>query len=317
LPGAGLYHGQHGHGPFIDARRNRDISAQWPESVLGNDAARHSRHDIGARAAGFRSDNAGNGRDLLHAIRANHARDSGSVSYFLAGGGRRHRDASVCGTDDTSSDGFHVHDVRAALAVRTTSYVVYVRFSGLDGTGDVVHDSSASAFHCCNGRTDAIDHTKHGLPIHDGQHSHDDPIDHDDVIDGDDVIDPVGDHSHANRRQHDRDHIAGVPGRQRIDHRMRHHAGRPADQRRRFAALDPRSSEQSPAWRDSTHSRGAWGHQHRSDNGRDAHAEYVGLRRERDHESVDARHDGAGQRHRRRGDARCIACVAIGLLTEN
>jgi hypothetical protein len=39
------------------------------------------------------------------------------------------------------------------------------------------------------------------------------------------------------------------------------------------------------------------------------------LRRERDDESVDARHDGAGQRHRRRGNAGCIACIAIGLLT--
>jgi hypothetical protein len=39
------------------------------------------------------------------------------------------------------------------------------------------------------------------------------------------------------------------------------------------------------------------------------------LRRERDDESVNAGHDAAGQRHRRRGDARCIACITIGLLT--
>src|SRR5204863_4544409 len=116
----------------------------------------------------------------------------------------------ISGTDDASSDGylFHVRDERAALAVGTTSYIVHVRLSRLDGTGDVVRDSSASAFHCCNARTDAIDHTEHGLPIHGGQHGHDDAIDHVDVINGDDVVDPVGDHSDADRLQHDRDHIA-------------------------------------------------------------------------------------------------------------
>jgi hypothetical protein len=75
---------------------------------------------------------------------------------------------------------------------------------------------------------------------------------------------------------------------------MQLYAGGGPDQWRRFAALDPRSSEQSPAWHDSTHSRGACRHQHRSDNGRDADTEYVGLRREHDDESGDARHDGAG-----------------------
>jgi hypothetical protein len=40
------------------------------------------------------------------------------------------------------------------------------------------------------------------------------------------------------------------------------------------------------------------------------------LRRERNHESDNARHDGTGQRHGRGGNARRIACIAIGLLTE-
>jgi hypothetical protein len=39
------------------------------------------------------------------------------------------------------------------------------------------------------------------------------------------------------------------------------------------------------------------------------------LRREHDDESGDARHDGAGQRHGRRGNARRIASIAIWLLT--
>jgi hypothetical protein len=75
---------------------------------------------------------------------------------------------------------------------------------------------------------------------------------------------------------------------------MQHYAGRSADQRRRFAALDPRSSEQSPTWHDSTPSRGACRHQHRSDHGCDADTEYVGMRREHDDQSSDAWDDGAG-----------------------
>jgi hypothetical protein len=75
---------------------------------------------------------------------------------------------------------------------------------------------------------------------------------------------------------------------------MQHDAGRSADQRRRFAGLDSRSPKQSPAWHDSTHSRGACRHQHRSDNGCDADTEYVGMRREHDDQSSDAWDDGAG-----------------------
>jgi hypothetical protein len=88
---------------------------------------------------------------------------------------------------------------------------------------------------------------------------------------------------------------------------MQHDAGRSADQRRRFAALDSRSPEQSPAWHDSTHSRGACRHQHRSYNGCDADTEYVGMRREHDDQSSDAWDDGAGQRHRRSGNTGRIA----------
>ena len=52
-PGAGLHHGHHSHGPSIDARGDRVLSAQWPESVLGGNSAGRSRHDAGAGAAGF------------------------------------------------------------------------------------------------------------------------------------------------------------------------------------------------------------------------------------------------------------------------
>ena len=95
---------------------------------------------------------------------------------------------------------------------------------------------------------------------------------------------------------------------------MQLYAGRSADQWRGFAALDPRGSEQPFAWHDSTGGHAACRHQHRSDNGRDADAKYIGLRREHDDESGDARHDGAGQRHGCRGNAGCIAGIPIGLL---
>lgn len=91
-------------------------------------------------------------------------------------------------------------------------------------------------------------------------------------------------------------------------------AGRSADQWRGFAALDPRGSEQPFAWHDSTGGHAACRHQHRSDHGRDADAEYIGLRREHDDESGNARHDGTGQRHGGRGNAGRIACIPIGLL---
>jgi hypothetical protein len=238
--------------------------------------------------------------------RANRAWNAGGAGYFHVGNGWRNRNDALYvrdlgGTDDTDSAGYSsdVHDCQfdgAALAVRDTSYIVYYRFSRLDGTGGVDRarglDGSGPASSGCACRyrivhTDAIDGANQRLHIHGGQRSHDD-------IDRDDARDRVGDYSHAIRRQHDRDHIAGVPARQPVDYRVQHYAGRTADQRRRFAALDPRSSEQSPAWRDSTHSRGTWRHQHRSDNGRDADAKYVGMRREHDDESGDARHDGGG-----------------------
>jgi hypothetical protein len=95
---------------------------------------------------------------------------------------------------------------------------------------------------------------------------------------------------------------------------MQLYAGRSADQRRGFAALDPRGSEQPRAWLDSTHGRGPGGDQHRSGNGRDADAEHVGMRGERDDGYLDARHDGAGQRNRSRRDTRRIAS-SVGLLT--
>jgi hypothetical protein len=96
---------------------------------------------------------------------------------------------------------------------------------------------------------------------------------------------------------------------------MQFYTGRSADQRRGFAALDPRGSEQPPAGHDSTRGHRACQYQHRSDNDRGADAEYVGLRREHDDESGNAGKHDTGQRHGRRGNAgRISSSVAIGLL---
>jgi hypothetical protein len=197
---------------------------------------------------------------VRHANRANCAWNAGGAGYFhICHWWRNRNDAlDFSGTNKL----FHVHDDRAALAVGNTSYVVHDRFSRLDGTGVVVRDISASACRYRNVHTDAIDGIESVLQLHGGQYSHDHAIDHDDVVDRDDASDPVGDYPHVDHRQHDRDHIASVAARQLVNHRMQHYTGRSADQRRGFAALDPRSPEQPPAWHDSTRGHGACRHRH-------------------------------------------------------
>ena len=129
------------------------------------------------------------------------------------------------------------------------------------------------------------------LHSHGGEHSHDDAVDHDHVIDRDDVGVPARNHSHARRRQHDGHHFAGVAARQCFDHGVQLDAGWSTDQRRSFAAVDAASSGKPSARHDRTRGRRPRRHQHRSQHGaesghgRDADAEHVGLRRERDDES--------------------------------
>jgi AraC-like DNA-binding protein len=94
---------------------------------------------------------------------------------------------------------------------------------------------------------------------------------------------------------------------------MQLYAGRPADQWRGFTALDAGNSGEPVTWYDSARHHAAWRHHHRSDNGGHADAEHVGMRRERDNESGNARHDGTGQRHRRRGNA---GRISTRLLTD-
>jgi len=98
---------------------------------------------------------------------------------------------------------------------------------------------------------------------------------------------------------------------------MQLYARRPTDQWRGFAALDDRNSYEPATRYNSARSHPAWGHQHRSDNGGHANAEYVGMRREHDDESGNARHDGTGQRHGRRGNAGRIGTARLLMETAN
>jgi hypothetical protein len=172
---------------------------------------------------------------LFHTDRANHAWNAGSASYFPIVNGWYNRNDAI----NSSGYLFHAYNGRhghtISDAVRTTSYLIHVRFPRLDRTGAAAarNTSSAVAFHCCNARTDVIDGTEPSLHIHD------------------DASDIVGNHSHANRHHHDREHLANDPARQFLDHRMQFYAGRPADQRRGFAALNAGNTAESAAGHDS------------------------------------------------------------------
>jgi hypothetical protein len=177
--------------------------------------------------------------------------------------------------------------------------------AGYPGGAAARNTGSATAFYHRTNRTNAIDCTERGLRIRDERRNYDDAIDHDDVIH------PVGDHSHVHCRQYDRNHIASVPGRQFIDHCLQLYAGRPADQRRGFAALDTGNFDESPPRHDLAGYNAACRHQPRSDDDRGADTKYVGLRREHDDEPGHARHDGAGQCHRCHDNPRRIASAGL------
>jgi hypothetical protein len=316
-PGAGLHHGHHSHGTFIDAGGYRDLPTQWPEPFLGDDPAGRSRHHAGAPAAGVRSYNPRDGRDLFDADRADHAWHTGSAGYFPAVNGCRNDAIDIRGTG-ISGAGYLFHAWKPGDtipgAVRTTSYLIHVGFPRLDHTGAAAARTTASAVadHCSNANTGAIDGTEPSLDIHAGRRSRDDGIDTDDVIDRDDANGGVGNHSHAICHHYDREHLTNGPARQLLYRRMQLCVRRPADQWRGFAAHDAANSGEPAARYDSARVRAAWRHQHRSGDGGYADAEHVGMRREHDDVSGDARHHGTGQRHGRRGNA---GRIAAGLLT--
>jgi hypothetical protein len=319
VPGASLHHGHDSHGPSLDAGDDRDFPGQWPEPILGNDPAGHSRHDAGAAAAGFGFRDPRDGRDLFDTDRANHAWHTGSAGDFPAVNGWPDRtDAiDIRGTDISGTCYlFHArkHGHTLPDAVRTTSFIIHVRFPRLDHTGAAAARTTASAvtFHCSNAFTGAIDGTEPSLHVPAGHRSHDDAIDYDDVTDRDDANGSVGNHSHAICHHYDREYLANGPARQLLDRRMQRYAGRPANQWRGPAAHDAANSSEPAARYDSARHCATCGHQHRSGNGGYANAEHVGMRREHDDESGNARHDGAGQCHGRRGNA---GCIAAGLLT--
>jgi hypothetical protein len=218
---------------------------------------------------------------VFHTHRTNRARNSGGASYFHVSNEHHDRNDAL-GFRDTDDI---IRNELPAPATAGPSCVTHnhrLRLGPNNGAGTPRSSPSAAAFHCRTVRTDAIDR----------------------LIDSDDASDPIGHHSHANRWQRDRDHIGSVPARQLVDHRMQLYPGGPADQWRVFAALNPGNSEQPRAWHDSTRSHGACHHQHRSDDGRGPDTKYIGLCREHNDESGYPKHDGAGQCHRRHGNAR-------------
>ena len=126
------------------------------------------------------------------------------------------------------------------------------------------------------------------------------------------VIGAIDNELHIDQRKYNRDHIARSSARQPLERRMQFYARRPADQWGGFAAFDAGSSGEPAARYNPAGRRPAWRHQHRSGDGGYTNAEHVGMRREHDDVSGSARHDGTGQRHRRRGNA---GRIAAGLLT--
>jgi hypothetical protein len=318
LSGAGLDHGQHGHGPSINAGDDSVFPAQWSEPVLGIDPA-GSRHDIGAVAAGFRSDDSGDGRDLCYTGRANLPWNSGSASGLSVANGWHNRSDTVdIRANDTNRSGQPFYDGSGSYgrtlcaAVGAASYIIHVGLSRHDHTGAAAARSTAAAvtIDYSGARTGATD--DHEYPLHVHAERHDYGTGSDDVADRDGASGSVGEHSHANRHHYDREHLAGGSAWQFLDDRMQFDTGRPTDQRRRFAALDAGDSGESSARYDSAGRCAAWRHQYRSDSGGYANAEYVGMCREPDDEPGDPRHDGAGQRLGRRGNA---GRIAAGLLT--
>jgi len=110
LPGAGFYHGQHRHGPFNDAGGDRHIPAQWPEPVLGNDPARHSRHHACAGADGFGSYDARDCRDLLHTDRANRVGNYGAGYLHIGNASHNRNDGIGLSGTDSADDLVHAHN---------------------------------------------------------------------------------------------------------------------------------------------------------------------------------------------------------------
>jgi hypothetical protein len=201
----------------------------------------------------------------------------------------------------------------------------------------------ASHFHVGSGRlnwnlsidfrdTNDIGRTEYGLFIYGKRHSYDDVCHHDDVVDRE----PLGYHSHANRRQLDRDHRASVSTRQSIDRGMQRHSRRPSGDRRDFAAHNARNSEQPRAGRDTACYLQSCRHQHQPNHDLHTDAELGGMQRKYQYEPCKSRddggsqcdggscnsrrlaaigksrHNGAGECDRSSGYARCLA--AIGLL---
>jgi hypothetical protein len=155
---------------------------------------------------------------LFHTDGPDHAWNSGSASCFpVVNDWHDRNDAiNIRGTDDIGGTGylFYVckwkHGPTRADAVRTTSFIIHVRFSRLDDTGSTAarNTSSAVAFHYSTSS---------------------DLVDYDNVTGRGNCSGAVGDHSHADRHHHDRERRANAPAWQSLDYRVQLYTGRSAD----------------------------------------------------------------------------------------
>jgi hypothetical protein len=156
---------------------------------------------------------------LLDTDRADRAWNSGGAGNVdVVNGWRNRNDAIDIRGTGISGAGCLLHAWKHSYtlsdAVRTTSYIIHVRFPRLDHTGAATARTTASAvaFHCANARPDGIDGNGLSLHIPAGRRSHDDAIHYDDVTDlDDDANGSVGNHCHASCHHYDREHLANGP----------------------------------------------------------------------------------------------------------
>ncbi|HTB00547.1 MAG TPA: hypothetical protein VK804_08730 [Bradyrhizobium sp.] len=214
--------------------------------------AGRSRYDAGTRAAGFRSHNAGDGRDLRHADNANRGWHACRAGCFHVSDGWHDRNDATGFRDtyDRIADD-RKRDRAIPDAIRAASYIIHDRFSRLEHPGAAAARGAAPAvaFPGSSARTDAIDGAEQYV---NARHNHDDNVVDDDAGGRDGTRFSVGDYPLADRHHDDRKHCAASPDRQLLEHRMQLYAGGPIRQWRGFAALNAANSGEPSAWHDTT-----------------------------------------------------------------
>ena len=200
--------------------------------------------------------NAGNGRDVFCADRANRAWNTCRASCFHVGDRHGRTDAvGLLGTDGLSTSAwlFRTDNRKCDCAVDIFSAagnIIRECFSRLDCPVAAAAGSPPSAFAFLDRRAlaDVIDSTGHNFRIN-ARH------DHNVVNNGaggrNDFCLAVGD-SLSDSQYDDREHCADKPARQFLSHDLQLDARRPAEQRRGFAAFNAANSRWPSARHDTT-----------------------------------------------------------------